>query len=279
MKIKILVENSKFENYEGEHGLSVLVDKDENKYLIDTGASGLFAKNAQLLGEDLAKVKKAFLSHAHYDHSGGYREFFDVNKEAVVYLQQEARNKCYFKIAGPVKKYIGIPKGIQEEFENRFVYINGYADLGDGIYILPHTTKGLSERGEHAHMYCVRDNKTVVDDFSHEQTVVFRKEEGLVLFNSCSHGGVENIIEEVKAVFPGEKIMAYVGGFHMMGSLGPETCSFTKEQVEEVAGKVMNSSDAVFYSGHCTGTLAYKWLKEVMGERLQALHSGLEIEL
>ena len=36
------------------------------------------------------------------------------------------------------------------------------------------------------------------DDFSHEQSVVIDTDKGLVIINSCSHGGAVNIINEVK---------------------------------------------------------------------------------
>ena len=53
------------------------------------------------------------------------------------------------------------------------------------------------------------------DNFCHEQSLVIEAEDGLVIFNSCSHGGVVNIINEVKAAYPTKKIKALVGGFHI----------------------------------------------------------------
>ena len=53
------------------------------------------------------------------------------------------------------------------------------------------------------------------DDFFHEQSLVFETTEGLVIFNSCSHGGADNIINEIKETYPGQKIRALIGGFHI----------------------------------------------------------------
>lgn len=221
----------------------------------------------------------AFLSHAHYDHSSGYPEFFKRNKDAKVYLQKAAKNRYYYKIAGPIKKYIGIPEGILDEYENRFEYVDGAVKIEEGIYIVPHSMDGIIERAKHTHMCVIVDGKTQYDDFSHEQTVVFEEEDGLVCFNSCSHSGVDIVIAEVQQAFPDKKIKAYVGGFHMMGITGVDSCSYKKSEVQEVAQKLLDASDAKFFSGHCTGVIAYEWLEEVLKERLEALKTGKVFEI
>lgn len=279
MNIKVLVEDTKCDGFDCEHGLSMMVEYNNGNYLIDTGKTGLYMKNAYKLGVDFTDTDMVFLSHVHYDHSGGFKEFFDINKNAKVYLQNNAKGKYCYKVAGDTKKYIGIPKGILEEYSDRFVYVDGYYDFGNGIYILPHTTENLAMRGKRAHLYYESDGSIVPDDFSHEQTVVFEENDGLVLFNSCSHAGVENIINEVKMKMPDKRIKAFLGGFHMVGAGGMDTCNFEKDEVQKVARQLVSSGETIFYSGHCTGEIAYKWLKEVMGERLIAFHSGMEIEI
>lgn len=279
MIVKVLVENTECENCKSEHGLSLFVEYNGQNFLIDTGSSGLYSKNAAVMNVDLSTVNKAFLSHAHYDHSGGYNEFFEANTKANVYLQKNCRQKYYYKIVGPIKKYIGIPEGILDKYSDRFTYVDGYKDLGEGIHIVPHTTPDLVKRAQRAHMCAMVDSNVEFDDFSHEQTVVFEENDGLICFNSCSHAGVENIIKEIKERFPDKKIKAFFGGFHMMGAMGPTTCNFKKEEVQEVAKELLTSSTATFYSGHCTGLVAFDWLKEVMGDRLVALHSGKVIEV
>ena len=69
MKMVVLVENSSRCRLCAEHGLSVYIEYEGKTYLLDTGATALFAENAKELGIDLSKVDTAFLSHAHYDHS------------------------------------------------------------------------------------------------------------------------------------------------------------------------------------------------------------------
>ena len=279
MIVKVLVENTEGEGLCGEHGLCLLVEYRGKNYLIDSGASDLFAQNAEKMGVDLNQVDMAFLSHAHYDHSSGYPRFFEANHHAKVYLQEASKNRHYYKIAGPIKKYIGIPKGMLDEYVDRFEFIDGGAKIEEGIYIVPHSSSGILERAKHTHMCVAVDNDIQYDDFKHEQTVVFEEEDGLVCFNSCSHSGVDIIIEEVKRAFPDKKIKAYFGGFHMMGMTGASSCGYSREEVEEVAQKLMEATDARFYSGHCTGTIAFEWLKEIMVDNLEAFNSGKVINV
>ncbi len=279
MKIVVLVENTENGDIFAEHGLCLYVEYRNKRYLIDSGASGLFAENAGKTGINLDKIDSAFLSHAHYDHSGGYSEFFERNKFAKVYLQKSCADVQCYKITDSVKKYIGITDDILIKYADRFSFIDGFAQIDDGIFVVPHFSDKITERSEHTRMYALRNGEMHLDDFSHEQTVVFEEEDGLVCFNSCSHSGVDIAVNEIQQVFPNKKIKAYIGGFHLMGTDGVTSCGYNEEEVKAVAEKLFKSSDAVLYSGHCTGLIAFEWLKDVLGERLVALYSGKAFEL
>ena len=67
---------------ETEHGLSILLATEQHKILLDTGASDVFIRNAELLGVDLNDVDSVFISHGHSDHAGGLRYFLESNRQA-----------------------------------------------------------------------------------------------------------------------------------------------------------------------------------------------------
>ena len=75
MKVIVLIENTSKCSLCAEHGLSVYIEYNGMKYLLDTGASDTFSANAHQLGINLADIDIAFLSHAHYDHAGGFETF------------------------------------------------------------------------------------------------------------------------------------------------------------------------------------------------------------
>lgn len=61
---------------ETEHGLSVYLENNGRRYLLDTGASDLFMRNAEKLGVDLSEVDYCLISHGHNDHIGGLPAFW-----------------------------------------------------------------------------------------------------------------------------------------------------------------------------------------------------------
>jgi len=278
MKITVLIENDGLSRYETEHGLSVHIEYHNKNYLLDTGASSAFIENAKMLGVDIKAVDTAVLSHAHYDHSGGYEAFFQRNKKANVYLRQEAKELCYTKAAF-LKKYIGIPEGLINTYVHRFRFVEGDYQLDEGVWLVGHKTGGLEERGKRSNMYRERDGKLTPDNFAHEQSLVFESEKGLVIFNSCSHAGIDNIINEVKDKFSGINVYAVFGGFHLMGMRGAKSLGVPKLEVRQLAETLGYQNVANIYTGHCTGAPAYKIMSQILGKKLHQMETATVIEI
>lgn len=276
MKMTALVENKSDGTLGCEHGLSVYIEFNGRKLLLDTGTTGLYADNAGKLGIDLSLVDMAVLSHAHYDHSGGYEAFFAANTRAEVCLQATCLENCY-KITGQERRYIGIPQGLLEKYPDRFRYVSGDMDLGNGIYLVAHHTPGLDQRGAWAGMCRLEDGHWVTDDFSHEQSLVLDTSEGLVIFNSCCHAGADVIIREVEAQFEGRPVHAIVGGFHLKDVMNRGDNG--ADQVRALGERLKAMAVPHIYTGHCTGSRAFAILKEVLGDRVHYFMTGDCVEL
>ena len=273
MKLTVLIENKADGNLAEEHGLSVHIEYNGKNYLLDTGASDKFAGNAEKLGVDLEKVDSAILSHAHYDHSSGYEAFFNKNSNAKVYLQKAARDMCYVKVLF-YKEYIGIPKGLLDSYSDRFTFVDGDYKLDEGVWLIPHKTAGLEQRGRKAHLYKNTQKGIVADDFMHEQSLVFETEKGLVILNSCSHGGIDNIVEEVCRTLKKEEVAAVIGGFHLMGLRGTKSMGVKDSEVRARGKRRADKKVKHIYTCHCTGDVASRILKEERGDGLENIKTG-----
>lgn len=271
MKVTVLIDNVADGELAGEWGLSFHIEFNGRRYLLDTGASGKFAENARRLGVDLAAVDCAVLSHAHFDHSRGMKAFFKANPSAPFVVSPAAREDCYSGVK-LIKAYIGLPKGVLAKYAQRISRPEGVAEIGEDVYIVPHSTSGLEAVAVRSHLYVRRGIwRFEPDGFAHEQSLVFRTDEGLVVFNSCSHSGAEVVVDEVLAAFPGEKVSAYLGGLHLF--------RLTDTEVGAVADRIEAAGIRRLYTGHCTGDRAYGILRSRFGEGVQKFHSGMEINL
>ena len=277
MKVTSLIENESDKRYKKEHGLCVHIEYNGNSYLLDTGGSDKFLTNASRIGINISNVDIAVLSHGHCDHSGGYAGFFKANSKAKVYVRVVGDTPYYFKV-GPVQSYVGMPKNIMREYSDRFVGVDGIYKLAEGVWLVPHTTRDLEKIAVKAHMYRKIQNGFVPDDYSHEQSLVFESPKGLVIFNSCSHAGICNIINEVKAAFSNFDIYAVIGGFHLMGIWGTASCAYSKEEILQIVYTLKDAGVQHIYTGHCTGKPAFRIMKEIANDTVHYFSTGTVLE-
>lgn len=270
MKIRVLIDNIAKDEFVGEWGLAVYIEYNDKKFLLDTGTTGIFTENAQKMGIDLAEIDYGVLSHAHYDHANGMPAFFEKNKKALFHLRSCCKENCY-RQKKVFHKYIGIEKGLLKKYSNRIRYVDGDYEIMPGAYLIPHKTPGLEKIGVQARMKIKKTFRWETDKFDHEQSLVFETEKGLVIFNSCSHGGADNIIREVSETFPDKKICALIGGLHLF--------RLKDEDVLDMANRIRETGIKKVVTGHCTGDRAYEILKRELDDVVEQIHSGLYIEI
>ena len=267
-KITVIVDNRACDGIRGEWGLSVLVQYAGKLILLDAGASDLFLENMEKLGIDVTAVDHAVLSHAHYDHANGLPAFLEKNKKANLYIRDNTAADCYAK-KSIFRKYIGIPRKMLTKYADRIETVSGDYELMEGVWLLPHKTEGLESLGKRELMYRKTSRGWVPDDFSHEQSLVLDTDKGLVILNSCSHGGAANIIGEVKKTFPDKKVYGLIGGLHLFNK--------TDDEIREAARKIRDTGIEYICTGHCTKERAFAILKEELGDTAVQMKAGFEI--
>lgn len=270
MKLTVLIDNNAHGELTGEWGLSLLLEQGNNTVLLDGGTTGAFLTNAEKLGVSPESVDCAVLSHAHYDHANGLDRFLSINKTAPLYLRRGTAENCYGK-HGLFRKYIGIRRGFLKKHADRIRYadgMTGVTEICPDFYLVPHADP-LPDVGKSAGMFCKVHGKFAPDGFEHEQSLVVRTEAGLVICNSCSHGGADRIITEVRDRFPGETVCAYVGGLHLFRS--------SEEEVRAFAARVRDAGIGKLITGHCTKEKAFSILKEELGDAAESFYSGYTV--
>lgn len=287
MKLTVLIENKpnpRRPELAAEHGLSVLVEHEGARVLLDTGTTGAFAQNAEKLGLSLSQLDGVVISHNHYDHIGGIRTLLACNDSAPIYLRQEARRRYYRHVDG-VYHYHGEPEGVFQEAAERFVFLEQDTEIAPGIWAMHNRVQDESRFCQDRAKFCrACDGGYEPDDFTHEQFLCIQGKEGLTILSSCSHNGIVNIVESVRRQFPGQPVCQVVGGFHMMAH---------RPDPQGVMAECMNCPDAFalqmaqylkeavtggIYTCHCTGQVACANLAQVLGDRIRYIPTGTVLE-
>lgn len=276
MKITVLVENTGPSEFKIEHGLSLYIEFNDKKYLLDAGPSDSFFKNAHALSIDLGRVDKAVLSHGHYDHGDGFMVFLNQYKDKVVYGAKNIFDDYYSGSGGSVH-YIGLSSKLKQ-MKNRFNIISKDTKIDEKIYLILDDVSNTKKIGVQKKLYKKVDDVLQPDNFNHELSLVFDTPKGLVICNSCSHAGLESIVDNIKKRL-NKPVYAYVGGLHMKSTKNHiETSSFTEEQIQNLCIFIEKNIQYVL-TGHCTGNVSYDLLKKYLKDRIDFLTTGKTIEI
>ena len=243
---------------ETEHGLSILLQTERHRILLDTGASDVFIRNAELLGIDFSDVNYVFISHGHSDHAGGLRYFMEHNKKAQVIVSPDAMSGKFFSKRGNLHS---ITTEWPEIGDDRFILIEQTCEVADGLHVIAHIPQLHPMPKGNQNLFIQNTNRDYIhDDFRHELALYT---DGL-LFTGCAHSGLENIL----AACPWP-IHTVVGGFHLLDGMEVEG-----ELIALAQRLKANYPNTQFYTSHCTGDKVFEVMRGVMGEQLQSFRCG-----
>ena len=272
-KFKTLVENSAIsKEYKSKHGLSLYIETATHKILFDLGQDRLFVENAKKMGVDIKSIDTVVISHGHMDHGGGLKHFLALNNTAKIYVRKSAFDKHFIKVLG-LKISVGLDEKLKEN--NRIIFTDETTVIDDELMLFSDVEMGEYRSDSNGKLYAKTGNEIALDNFSHEQNLIIKDEDRVVLVSGCSHAGIENILKRAEDVVGG-KIDNIIGGFHLYN---PPTKKYEKAEFIDSLTQSLSKTDCKFYTCHCTGVKAYDRMKGVLEDRLFYLSTGAEIEI
>lgn len=282
MNVTVLAENTRLagrDDLRAENGLSLYIQRDEMCILFDTGMTEAFARNAERLGIDIQEVDLAVLSHHHFDHGGGLAHFLETNQKAEVYLRRwGAEDRC-FRALGIINKPVGLDRMLFRKHADRFTFVDTFTAIAPDVFILVEIGNPYPQPKGNRYLFVRNGDAYRLDSFDHELVMAIREQEGLAVFTGCSHRGILNMLAAVSEQFDAFPIKAVFGGFHLIDLPVLNRMAGSKRDVENIGKEMLQYPIEKAYTGHCTGTRAYRVLRAVMGEKLVYLSTGSHVEV
>jgi len=116
MRVSIIYDNEVFvKGLTADWGFSCVVEKRNTpNILFDTGANGsILLDNMKKMEIEPKSISIVFISHSHWDHTGGLSEFLKINSDVKLYVPHSVTSNY------DVKKQISVKDSV-EIFENVF---------------------------------------------------------------------------------------------------------------------------------------------------------------
>lgn len=273
IKLTTLNENTAAAGVLAEFGLSILVEADGQRILMDTGRWSAAATNAEVLGIDLHTVDRIVISHGHHDHTGGLLEVLRRTGPKEIVAHPDIFQPKYVKRKGENERHCGLPytREALESAGARFRLSREHVQLSEHVMTTGEVPMATGYEQIEPDFYIKGDNTLVPDPLADDLSLVIDADFGLVVIAGCAHRGIVNHVRRAMALTGKDHVYAVIGGTHLLRS--------NEDRVSATASELMTFGVQKLGVSHCTGFYASAQLAREFGDRFFLNNSGAAITL
>jgi len=248
VRITTLSENTANYGYIAEWGLSILVEVEGARILMDTGLSFSAVHNAQLMGIDLSTIDHIVLSHGHADHSGGLRDVLKIKGEVEVIAHPDIWVPKYVRRDGePREQYIGMPF-TRQELESRgarFKLVREPVHITEQVMTTGEIPMSSAYEEIGNNLFVKKAGMLHPDPLADDLALIIDTDFGLVVILGCAHRGIINTVRHAQSITGKELVYAVVGGTHLFRA--------SEERLEKTIVDLREIGIQKLGVSHCTG--------------------------
>jgi 7,8-dihydropterin-6-yl-methyl-4-(beta-D-ribofuranosyl)aminobenzene 5'-phosphate synthase len=273
IKVTTLTENTANYGLLAEWGLSILVEVDGTRILMDTGLSFSAVHNAQLMGIDLSTIDRMVLSHGHADHTGGLRDVLKLKGEVEIAAHPDIWDSKYAQRGQDSFQYIGIPFA-REELESRGARFNLSKEpihITDHIMTSGEIPMAAGYEDIDNFLFVKKDGALQPDPLADDLALIIDTDFGLVVILGCGHRGIVNTLRHAQKLTGKEMIYAAIGGIHLFRA--------SDEQIEMTIAELQTMGIQKLGVSHCTGFKASARLAQEFPDAFFQNNAGASFEL
>ncbi len=273
VRVTILVENTTpMPNLIGEYGFACLVNVDGRDILFDTGSSRALLANSSALGIDLGRIGEVFVSHGHYDHTGALLPLLQEHGPKRIYAHPHFLFPKMTTLKNGRIKEIGTPfaQSQLEEAGAEFILSDSFTSIGSGLFVSGEIPR-LNDFEDVGGNFKVEMHGKVEDDpLTDEMVLIIDHPQGLIIISGCGHAGLINILNHAMLMTGKEKVLAYIGGTHLMTA--------SAQRLERTIAALQTYNIDRLIVAHCTGFYAAARLYCEMGDMVVKGETGMAFE-
>ncbi len=239
----------------GEHGFCALIEKNNEKILVDTGQGLTLKANAKALKIDLSDIKKIVLSHGHYDHTGGLADLMPPKGNIDIYAHPDIFAPKYARHENENKKeelFIGnrfTQEYLESNLNARFHFKTKFSQISDGIFFSGIIPRQTDFEQPDKRLLIKQGPSFIQDPLQDDASLLIETSSGPVILTGCAHSGIVNIMNHFSKRTGYKSFHAVIGGTHL-GFLNSD------EQLEKTMDAFEQYNLELIAVSHCTGNEA-----------------------
>ena len=273
VRITTLSENTANYGYLAEWGLSILVEVDGARILMDTGLSFSAVHNAQLMGIDLSTIDCIVLSHGHADHTGGLREVLKIKGEVEVIAHPDIWAAKHVQRNKEGVQYNGIPF-LREELESRgarFKLVREPVHITEQVMTTGEIPMFSGYEEIENNLFVKEAGMLHPDPLADDLALIIDTDFGLVVILGCAHRGIINTLRHAQNLTGKELVYAAIGGTHLFRA--------SEERLEKTIADLREIGIQRLGVSHCTGFRASARLAQEFEDIFFMNNAGTRVTL